>query len=139
MTLGDRLGATLESSFSGGANRNSSGSTLADSGGLSGELGSLVVACVFAFGLVACRFSGDGALLGLLDSLSASHSSSSFLVSTIPGTRIGDEHLGQTSFCPARLAGAFSFFWHFGHAKFNKFGFASDKAWPRVLLALAVG
>lgn len=108
---------------------------MADSGGLSGEFGSLVG----AFGLIAGRFSGVGALLGLLDSSSASHSSSSFLVSTTPGTRIGDAHLGQTSFCPARLEGAFNFFWHFGHAKFNRFGFASDKAWPRVLLALAMG
>ena len=108
---------------------------MADSGGLSGALGSLDV----AFGLIAWLFSGVGPLLGLLDSFSASQSSSSLLVSTIPGTRIGDEHLGQTSFCPARLEGAFSFFWHFGHAKFNSCGFASDKAWPRVLLALAKG
>ena len=72
-------------------------------------------------GLVAVigRFIGVGLFAGSSGLSNDNQSSSSVLVSTTPGTRIGDEHLGQTSFCPARFEGALSFFWHFGHAKFR--------------------
>ncbi len=78
--------------------------------------------CVLVIlGLVAVigRFTGVGLFAGSSGLSSDNQSSSSFLVSTTPGTRIGEEHLGQTNFCPARFEGALSFFWHFGHAKFR--------------------
>ena len=68
---------------------------------------------------VTGRFSGVGMIASSSGLFSDNQSSSSLLVSTTPGTRIGDEHLGQTNFCPARFEGALSFFWHFGHAKFR--------------------
>ena len=68
---------------------------------------------------VTGRFTGVGTFTGSSGLSNDNQSLSSFLVSTTPGTRIGEEHLGQTNFCPARFAGALSFFSHFGHAKFN--------------------
>ena len=77
-----------------------------------------------------CFGDADGDLAGVeaLAGLSrASQSSSSFLVSTTPGTRIGAEHFGQVNFWPASFDGARRFFWHFGHAKLSVGEFASDK------------
>ncbi len=67
---------------------------------------------------ISC-FSAVGMFTGSSGLSKDNQSSSSFLVATTPGTRIGEEHLGQTNFCPARLEGALSFFSHFGHAKFK--------------------
>ena len=88
--------------------------------GVGGDTG--VSGCVLVIlGLVAAtgRFIGVGLFAGSTGLSNDNQSSSSFLVSTTPGTRIGEEHLGQTNFCPARFAGALSFFSHFGHAKFR--------------------
>ena len=114
-----------------GVNRDSSGAVVAD-----GWLGMGAGVCVTAFfGFNTARLLGVGTILGSGGLSSESQSSSSLFVSTTPGTRIGDEHLGQTSFCPARFDGALSFFSHFGHAKLRSSGLTLDKAWPRVGVA----
>ena len=116
-TWGGCAGANVESFCCGGATCNSLGATLtvADvESGLGGCVLDLfgLVAAISCF-LVVGMFTGSSGLSN------DNQSSSSFLDATTPGTRIGEEHLGQTNFCPARLEGALSFFSHFGHAKFK--------------------
>ena len=93
------LAEVFESALSGGASRNSSWSSLACCFGSADGDGVVDgVAGVWRLGCVAFGFLTIGAAFGSSGTLSASQSSSSLLVSTTPGTRMGDAHCGHDSF-----------------------------------------
>ena len=93
------LAEVFESVVSGGASRNSSWSSLACCfGSVDGDDVVEGVAGVWRLGCVAFGSFAIGAAFGSSGTLSVSQSSSSLFVSTMPGTRMGDAHLGHDSF-----------------------------------------